>query len=128
MTDAAPAGRYRIGLDLGSTASKGVILGPDGAVLARDIVPSGHTPAETAERLAERLSDGLDIPADRLGTVATGYGRNMASLAQKKSLKLPVTPKASVICTRTPPAFSTSAARTPKPSASARTEALWTSP
>ncbi len=82
--DAAAAGRYRIGLDLGSTASKGVILGPDGAVLAREIVPSGHTPAETAARLAERLTGGLDVPPDRLGAVATGYGRNMASLAQKK--------------------------------------------
>jgi len=69
-----------LGIDIGSTTAKAVLLGADGAGLATAIVPTGHRPREVARRLrAEVLAAASCSAADR--TVATGYGRGMVDFA-----------------------------------------------
>lgn len=74
--------KWRMGVDLGSTAAKAVLLDPDGAIAGMRVDASGLPPAEAAEGLARALlaEHGLENAA----TVATGYGRNMAREAGRK--------------------------------------------
>jgi len=74
------------GLDIGSTATKAAII--DGAT--REVVAvaersTGWAPKEAAQAaLSDALSQ-LNAPDAEIGrTVATGYGRNMASAADKR--------------------------------------------
>ena len=75
-------GRWRLGLDLGSTAAKAVLLNPDGGIAGTRLDVSGLPPAEAAEKLSRELLDehGLREAA----TVATGYGRALAAKAGRK--------------------------------------------
>ncbi|MDR0363267.1 MAG: acyl-CoA dehydratase activase [Planctomycetota bacterium] len=75
------AGGWRIGLDLGSTAAKGVLVAPDGTVAERIIDLSRGEPAGTSERLAWELSARNGVK-DAL-VVATGYGRALAGTAAR---------------------------------------------
>ncbi len=63
-----------LGLDIGSTTAKAVLLAADGHELGTRVSPVGHDPRAVAARLrAELLRDGRR--GARLLTVATGYGR-----------------------------------------------------
>ena len=73
---------YRLGLDLGSTAAKAVLLNPEGEIVETVLDASGAPPSDTAKDIAAALRGkyGLaDIP-----TVATGYGRSLAGNAGRK--------------------------------------------
>lgn len=71
--------RYAIGIDIGSTCAKAVVLGNGGRILERFLLPTGWSSVETAEKLKEALSAWLP-EAD---AVATGYGRACVSWAQR---------------------------------------------
>ncbi len=64
-----------LGIDIGSTAAKAVLLAADGReVLCRAVLPTGWNSADTAARMRERLAaDGHDLTGAKV--VATGYGR-----------------------------------------------------
>ncbi len=72
---------HRIGLDLGSTTSKAIVLAPDNSVLGHTILPSGHTPTDTAQQLVDLLVTRYRLDDSDLGVVATGYGRSRAEKA-----------------------------------------------
>ncbi len=77
--------RWRLGLDLGSTAAKAVLIDPDGAMVGTALDASGRPPAEAAKDLAARLiADHVSDPADTVSQTATGYGRAMAGGANRK--------------------------------------------
>ena len=42
-------GGYGVGIDIGSTCAKTVVLDPDGKVIWRDLRPTGWSSVETAE-------------------------------------------------------------------------------
>lgn len=62
---------FAIGIDIGSTCAKAVVLDGQRAVRERILLPTGWSSVETAETLRQRLAPWLD-EAD---VVATGYGR-----------------------------------------------------
>lgn len=74
--------KYRIGLDLGSTAAKAALVGSDGTVADLLLDVSGDAPDRVALRLAAALRDKHGLPD--VDAVATGYGRALAGLAAKK--------------------------------------------
>ncbi len=74
---------YRLGLDLGSTTSKAVILAPDQSLLGHAILRSNHTPSETAQELIDRIVDQHHLVSADLAVVATGYGRSQAEKAAR---------------------------------------------
>jgi predicted CoA-substrate-specific enzyme activase len=70
-----------IGVDIGSTAAKAVVLGEDGALLYKAVIPTGWSSAEAAKALWE----GMEKESLTLGArvIATGYGRVSVPYAAK---------------------------------------------
>ena len=78
QTDDAPKtpGAWRLGLDLGSTAVKAVLLDPGGAICDFRLDASGAKPTDAADRLVRDILSRNNIADARMA--ATGYGRNLA--------------------------------------------------
>lgn len=73
---------YFTGIDIGSTASKVVVLNQEGMV-AHFVLPTGWSSRDTAREIARRLAE-LGMPVDaEMKTIATGYGRVAVDYAQK---------------------------------------------
>lgn len=70
----------RLGIDLGSTAIKAVLLDNNDMLLDTRIVPTGGLPAQTARAVAESLCP-CGLPA-HIG--ATGYGRALVNFATRR--------------------------------------------
>ncbi len=70
-----------LGVDIGSTTSKSVLLDGKGAILHHDVIPTGSNGREAAESLRERALRAF--PEAPSGTVATGYGRALVPYADR---------------------------------------------
>ena len=74
--------RYFTGIDIGSTASKVVVLDENG-VVDHFVLPTGWSSKETAAEIAVRLAkDGRPVGED-MKVIATGYGRISVEYAAK---------------------------------------------
>jgi predicted CoA-substrate-specific enzyme activase len=69
-----------LGVDIGSTTAKAVLLDESGRELGRRIRPTGHDPRAAAARLRAELLAGRGDAAG-LAVVATGYGRSLVDYA-----------------------------------------------
>lgn len=73
------------GVDVGSSATKSVILGADGLLIGHDVAASGFDFAEAAERaLVRALVLAQGNREDVAYCVATGYGRQSVSIANRR--------------------------------------------
>ncbi len=73
-----------VGIDIGSTATKAVALEADGKVLLEQVMPTGFSSVDAAERAKEALvAAGVDVDDDATRVVATGYGRVSVPYANK---------------------------------------------
>lgn len=72
--------RYRVGLDIGSTATKAVVLEGD-ELAATVLVPTGFSSVEAANRVVAEL-ERRGYPKTDCSFVATGYGRIAVPFAQ----------------------------------------------
>lgn len=70
---------FAIGIDIGSTCAKAVVLDGENRIAERILLPTGWSSVETAEVLRQRLAPWLDS-AD---VVATGYGRACVPYASR---------------------------------------------
>lgn len=73
--------KYYVGIDIGSTASKTVILDGDGRVEDSFVLPTGWNGRETAQDIYRRLEEKGYTSGMRC--VATGYGRICVDYADK---------------------------------------------
>lgn len=74
---------YYAGIDIGSTASKVVVLDEGGTWVSRFVLPTGWSSKETAAAIAQRLAvEGYPV-GDALRVIATGYGRVSVDFAAK---------------------------------------------
>ena len=74
--------RYFTGIDIGSTASKVVVLDQE-KMVAYFVIPTGWNSKDTAREIARRLEE-MGYPINEEMTVlATGYGRISVEYAQK---------------------------------------------
>ena len=74
--------RYFTGIDIGSTASKVVVLDENG-VVDHFVLPTGWSSKETAAEIAARLArDGRPVD-ENMRVIATGYGRISVEYAAK---------------------------------------------
>ena len=71
--------QFAIGIDIGSTCAKAVVLDTEKRILDRFLLPTGWSSVETAEKLKEQLSSWLPDAV----TVATGYGRACVPFADR---------------------------------------------
>ncbi len=70
------------GIDVGSTYTKAVVLGEDGAILGRAVEPTGFRLTEVAEQTLASALGRAGASRDGLSyVVATGYGRHQATFA-----------------------------------------------
>ena len=74
--------KHYIGIDIGSTCAKTVVLDEQGNIAHRLLQPTGWSSVDTAQAIREKLEEmGIDF-ADA-AVVATGYGRVAVPYAQK---------------------------------------------
>ena len=74
--------KYNIGIDIGSTCAKTVVMDQDKNILHRLLQPTGWSSVETAEAIKEKLTE-LGVDWDSAAVVATGYGRISVPYADK---------------------------------------------
>ena len=73
--------QYGVGIDIGSTTAKTVIIDRNGAVLWRDLRPTGWSSLDTAQAIQQDLP----VPAEGcVNIVATGYGRVSVPFASRR--------------------------------------------
>ena len=75
--------RLGIGLDIGSTATKLVVLGADGATAHTGLMPTGFSSVDAAARALASLEAAGLVPGEGARVVATGYGRVAVPYADK---------------------------------------------
>ncbi|MCC7020255.1 MAG: hypothetical protein IT332_10895 [Ardenticatenales bacterium] len=77
---------FTAGIDVGSTYTKAVILGPDGMLLGRAMLPTGYRLDEAASRTyAAALAEAGQMDASQVAyVVSTGYGRNQVAFRHLK--------------------------------------------
>ena len=74
--------KYYTGIDIGSTASKVVVL-DDEKIVNHFVLPTGWSSKETSAEIARRLeADGMPIN-EEMKVIATGYGRVAVDYAAK---------------------------------------------
>ena len=71
--------QFAIGIDIGSTCAKAVVLDAEKRIIKRALLPTGWSSVDTAQKLKEQLSPWLPDAA----VVATGYGRACVSFADR---------------------------------------------
>ena len=74
--------RYFTGIDIGSTASKVVVLN-ETEVVEHFVLPTGWSSKETAAAIARHLSEGGRPVNEEMKVIATGYGRVSVDYAAK---------------------------------------------
>ena len=74
--------RYNIGIDIGSTCAKTIVLDEKKQILHRLLQPTGWSSVETAGLIREKLTQ-LGVDWDNAAVVATGYGRISVPYADK---------------------------------------------
>ena len=83
---------HYLGVDLGSTTSKAVVVDDAGTIQASSIVQMGAVSRAGMQRAVdEALADAGLRPEDLSGTVSTGYGRRLVPLAQRSFTRRLVT-------------------------------------
>lgn len=72
---------YFLGIDIGSTCAKTVILDEDGGIADSFIYPTGWSSFNVLEQIREALQEKVD--PEQMYCVATGYGRGAVAFADK---------------------------------------------
>jgi predicted CoA-substrate-specific enzyme activase len=72
-----------IGLDAGSTTTKGVLINSESEMIASALVPTGASASVSLKRVIDNLQSQADCDLSKVTTVGTGYGRRQVELAQK---------------------------------------------
>ena len=104
---------YTLGIDIGSTASKCVMLKNGKEIVSKSLISVGAGTSGPQRAIDEVLSNVSMTRDDMACVLATGYGRNsLPDIADKQMSELTATPGAPLSCSPTSAPSSTSAART----------------
>lgn len=74
---------YSIGIDIGSTSAKTIVLDEEKKIVFCDLQPTGWSSVDTAEAIQEKLEE-AGIRISEAKTVSTGYGRGAVPYADKQ--------------------------------------------
>ncbi|HIS40918.1 MAG TPA: 2-hydroxyglutaryl-CoA dehydratase [Candidatus Aphodovivens avistercoris] len=81
-------GPYYLGIDVGSTASKCVVVDAEGALVGRGLARSGAGTAGPQKAMDQALADAGIAFEDVAASCATGYGRNLMEWATSQMSEL----------------------------------------
>ncbi len=70
-----------IGLDVGSTTTKTVLINLDGTVLAKALFPTGASAQKAAQRCLDVITQSSKYKISEAPIISTGYGRKQVSVA-----------------------------------------------
>lgn len=73
---------YNIGIDIGSTSAKVVVIDAQRNIIHKEVTPTGWNSKETAENIYKKLNS-MGIVSENSNIVATGYGRVSVPYADK---------------------------------------------
>lgn len=74
---------YGIGIDVGSTTTKAVLIDRKGKVKAQNLLPTGASAKKSVQRCLENLASKSKQDLSAIPIISTGYGRSQANLATK---------------------------------------------
>ena len=74
--------KYFIGIDIGSTCAKTIVMDGDKNIVHRLLQPTGWCSVDTAQAIHDKLEE-MGIPMKEATVVATGYGRISVPYADK---------------------------------------------
>jgi len=74
--------KYFIGIDIGSTCAKTIVMDGDKNIVHRLLQPTGWSSVDTAQAIHDNLEE-MGIPMEEATVVATGYGRISVPYADK---------------------------------------------
>lgn len=74
--------QYFVGIDIGSTCAKTVVMNEQQKIISRQVQPTGWNSIDTAKKIRENLLEQA-IPLEHAAIVATGYGRISVPYADK---------------------------------------------
>ena len=74
--------KYFIGIDIGSTCAKTIVMDGDKNIVHRLLQPTGWSSVDTAQTIHDKLEE-MGIPMEEATVVATGYGRISVPYADK---------------------------------------------
>ncbi|MEG2017756.1 MAG: BadF/BadG/BcrA/BcrD ATPase family protein, partial [Clostridium sp.] len=71
-----------IGIDIGSTSAKTVVMNEEKEIIFKSVIPTGWSSVDTAEYIKSQLME-KGITKENSKIVATGYGRVSVPYADK---------------------------------------------
>ena len=74
--------KYYIGIDIGSTCAKTIVMDENKQIIHRLLQPTGWSSLDTAQAIREKL-EGMGVDFAEAAVVATGYGRISVPYADK---------------------------------------------
>ena len=87
--------KYGIGIDIGSTCAKTIVMGEDGSILRRSLQPTGWSSVDTAEGIRDAVGGGAlteaglrEIRVLRLGGLPESW-EELALLPALERIELP---------------------------------------
>ncbi len=72
-----------IGIDVGSTTTKGVLLDSSGKVIGKSLMLTGASAVQAVEKTIQNISLSSKIGLNGVPVISTGYGRARVELAEK---------------------------------------------
>ena len=76
--------KVSIGIDIGSVATKGVVIGEDKMIHQKIMIPTGWSPKESSKNVYTELLKWIDKDGlEPVAKVVTGYGRTVADYGDK---------------------------------------------
>jgi predicted CoA-substrate-specific enzyme activase len=72
-----------IGIDVGSTTTKGILLDSSGKIIAKSLMLTGASAVQSVEKTLRNISLSKDINLNGIPMISTGYGRARVELAEK---------------------------------------------
>jgi len=75
--------KHGIGIDIGSTTAKGVLVNSALKILASYIMPTGSSGSQAVERIMEELRISSKVKLEGIPIISTGYGRTQVENAEQ---------------------------------------------
>ena len=72
-----------IGIDVGSTTTKGILLDKSGNIIAKSLMLTGASAIQAVEKTLHNISSSSDLDLNEIPVISTGYGRSRVELAEK---------------------------------------------
>jgi predicted CoA-substrate-specific enzyme activase len=72
-----------IGIDVGSTTTKSILLDKSGNIVAKSLMLTGASAVQAVEKTLHSISSSSNFDLTRIPVISTGYGRARVELAEK---------------------------------------------